>query len=182
MVEIRRLEPSDRRDAFSCGVSTLDEFLRRYAGQNMWVRHTGVTYVAIDDESRRVLGFMTVSGSHGSRDELPGLPSSMPAYPLPLLRVARLAVDTRVSGTGIGSALVLFACELAVAQTERVGCVGIIVDAKSDAVGFYERFGFTAMSALAGASSVRPRQTPMFLELPKVRAALGEELDQRPPY
>lgn len=172
MIHIRKLEPSDHRDQFSCGVVELDEFLRRYAGRNQLVHHTGVTHVAIEDVSRAVLGYATVSVAHASRDELPGLPASTPGYPLPLLRIARLAVDARAAGVGIGSALLLMTFELATDQAERVGCVGIVVDAKREAVGFYERFGFLPITARRGGPQGRPRQVPMFLELSGVRAAL----------
>ena len=66
----------------------------------------------------------------------------------------------------------MFAYELAVVQADLVGCVGIVVDAKADAVGFYRRFGFTDKAAVHGGSKARPRQTPLFLSLPKIRAAL----------
>ena len=46
-----------------------------------------------------------------------------------------------------------------------LGCVGVVVDAKAEAVAFYERYGFVALDAEAGHLGDRPEPTPMFLEL-----------------
>jgi hypothetical protein len=46
-----------------------------------------------------------------------------------------------------------------------VGCVGVVVDAKPDAIGFYEKLGFVALDSLAGQLGDRPEPLPMFLEL-----------------
>lgn len=87
------------------------------------------------------------------------------AYPLPALRIARLAVDETVQGRGIGAELLKEALLLARRTAESVGCVGVIVDAKQDAVGFYERYGFESMSTVSGALGDRPQPTAMFLPL-----------------
>ncbi len=170
---IRRLEPSDRKDSFDCGDPQLDEFLVRYAGQNQFVLHSGVTYVAIDDVTRVVLGYLTVAAGHIMREELPTAPPlAYPAYPLPVVRLARLAVDNRVHGMGIGTALLRFGLELAVVQAGQVGCVGVVVDAKQQAVAFYERFGFSSVATVIGASAARPRLTMLFLPVHSIRAAV----------
>ena len=51
---------------------------------------------------------------------------------------------------------------------EEFGCVGLLVDAKSDAVAFYQRYGFVALAAVEGAAPQRPEPTPMFLALGSV--------------
>lgn len=54
---------------------------------------------------------------------------------------------------------------LARRTAEAVGCVGVVVDAKRDAVPFYERYGFEAATTVSGALGDRPRPTAMFLPL-----------------
>ncbi len=68
-MEIRALRPSDDRSAFRSGEEDLDRFLHRYAGQNQFRHHLGVTYVAVD--AGRVLGFATVAPRHVEIEELP---------------------------------------------------------------------------------------------------------------
>jgi hypothetical protein len=46
-----------------------------------------------------------------------------------------------------------------------MGCLGVVVDAKPEAVGFYEKLGFIALDAIAGQLGDRPEPLPMFLEL-----------------
>ena len=69
----------------------------------------------------------------------------LPQYPLPVLRLARLAVDETAQRQGIGVALLRFALRLALAMANDYGCVGVVVDAKPDAVAFYARYGFVAV-------------------------------------
>ena len=66
----------------------------------------------------------------------------LPAYPLPILRLSRLAVDERFQGHGIGRLLLRAMLELALEMRNRVGCIGVIVDAKPDTVPFYLSLGF----------------------------------------
>jgi len=98
------------------------------------------------------------------------LPSGhrMPPFPLPVLRIARLATDERARGRKIGRALLQFSIELAERQRDEVGCVGVLVDAKPDAIPFYERFGFVSLDSLSGIAWTLPRPIPMFIPLGSV--------------
>jgi ribosomal protein S18 acetylase RimI-like enzyme len=82
-----------------------------------------------------------------------------------VLRLARLATDERASGQGVGSALLRAVFALAHQLAVDYGCIGVVVDAKSDAIGFYERLGFVRLEVRAGQLGERPEPTPMFLEL-----------------
>ena len=73
-VEIRALERSDDRQAFSCGDEALDVYFHRYAGQNQFRHHLGVTYVAV--EAERILGFVTVSPGSLDADDLTSGPKN----------------------------------------------------------------------------------------------------------
>lgn len=154
----------------ACGEPSLDRFLERYAWQSQARYRLGVTYVAVDDATRRVLGYFTLATASVSADE-----SSVRApggyAELPCIRTARLAVDERVQGRGLGSELVRAALTIALAESERVGCAGVIVDALPAAVDFYERFGFRPVGVVAGAGAARPRPTLMWLGIGTVRCA-----------
>ncbi len=54
-----------------------------------------------------------------------------------------------------------------------VGCAGVVVAAKPEAVSFFTLYGFTAFEALEGASPERPRTTAMFLAVREIEAALA---------
>ncbi len=136
----------------------------RFAGQNQFRHHIGTTYVAV--EGGRILGFVTVAAAEV---EIAGLPVSrrkgLPSYPLPALRIARLAVGQEAQGRGVGAELLKQALIIARRTAEDVGCVGVIVDAKADAVAFYARYGFEAATTVLGALGDRPQPMVMFLPL-----------------
>jgi GNAT superfamily N-acetyltransferase len=170
-VVVRPLARSDDRSDFGCGDIELDRFFQRYAGQNQFRHHIGNTYVAVDGE--RILGFVTVSPG-----EITGATVSehtrkrLPDYPLPILRVSRLAVDHRAQRRGIGKLLLRFAFRLALELRDRFGCVGVVVDAKVAAIPFYGKLGFRPLEAMQGALGDRPEPLPMFLAIRRIVAAL----------
>jgi hypothetical protein len=54
------------------------------------------------------------------------------------------------------------------------GCIGVSVDAKRDAIAFYERYGFIRVEAVEGQSDARPQPVTMFLALREIEDSLGE--------
>lgn len=112
---------------------------------------------------------MTVSAAHVEATDLSDVARRRaPRYPLLVLRLARLAVDLRAQKRGIGERLLRFVFELAEAMSERLGCVGIVVDAKPETILFYERYGFERREIAQGDLGDRPRPTPMFLALAEI--------------
>jgi len=169
-MEIRLLRESDDRSIFRCGDVDLDRFLLRYAGQNQFRHHVGATYVAA--EAERIVGYVTVAPGQVEIDDLPAaLRRKLPSYPLPVLRIGRLAVDESFRGQGAGKLLLRFALQLAVRLGREFGCVGALVDAKPGAVGFYEGLGFTPLETLEGQSETRPAPIAMFLPIREIEAA-----------
>lgn len=170
-VEIRSLREGDDRNDFSCGPADLDRFFQHYAGQNQFKLQLSVTYVAIVNE--RVVGFATVAAGSLERASVPSarLRKRLPAYPLPVVRLARLGVDRRAQGHGIGKALLRHVLSIAVRQRDSIGCVGVVTDAKPGAVAFYENRGFEAL-AVVGEGLLHGDPTPMFLPLESVVATL----------
>jgi GNAT superfamily N-acetyltransferase len=171
VIEIRALREEDDRSRFRSDDPDLDRFFRQFAGQNQFRHHVGVTYVAVDD--RHVLGFATVAAAHVEIDGLPDAARrKLPQYPLPVLRLARLAVDRSAQGQGLGLQLLRFVLQLALRMSDDYGCVGVVVDAKPNAVAFYAKYGFLPVEALEGASDARPAPTPMFLSIRAVKHAI----------
>ena len=170
-LEIRPLSRTDARDRFSCGQPDLDRYFRYYAGQNQFKLHLSVTYVATAQVL--IVGFATVASSSIERRNLPDerLRRRLPSYPLPTLRLARLAVDQRAQGMGVGSALLRHVLRLAIEQGERTGCVGVVTDAKAEAVAFYERYGFVPLGGVVE-GQLHGEPKPMFLPLRTIREAL----------
>jgi GNAT superfamily N-acetyltransferase len=171
-MEIRALRESDDRSRFQSGDPDLDRFFRQFAGQNQFKHHIGVTYVAVDD--RRILGFATIAPGHIEIEDLPPTArKKLPQYPLPIVRLARLAVDESARGQGLGAQLLRFVLMLAIRMASEFGCVGVVVDAKPDAVDFYVKYGFIAIHAVEGLSDARPQPATMFLSIRAIKDGIG---------
>jgi hypothetical protein len=70
--------------------------------------------------------------------------------------------------------LLRYVFTLALEMSEKVGCAGLLVDAKPSAVPYYAGFGFELAGPVEGQLLDRPEPSPMFLALQKVRAAIDE--------
>ena len=79
--------------------------------------------------------------------------------------MARLAVDERARGLGVGGTLLRAVLLLAQKMALDFGCVGVVVDPKPEAVVFYEKLGFVTLEVDAGQLGDRPQPVPMFLEI-----------------
>ncbi len=170
-MEIRPLREADDRTTFHSGDPDLDRFLVKYAGQNQFRHHIGTTYVAALDS--RILGYATVAAGHVEADDLPSdLVRKLPRYPLPVLRLAGLAVHSTAHKRGLGKELLRHVFLLALTMSGEYGCVGVVVGAKPDAVEFYTRFGFSPLEVVEGQTESRPEPTPMFLPLDLIEGAL----------
>lgn len=170
-IEIRLLEQADDRNAFRSNDADLDSFLHKYAWQNQFRHHIGNTYVAADRQ--KILGFMTISVGSIELERLPpDVRKKLPRYPVPVLRVARLAVAEDAQQQGVGKRLMRAAFTMAVEIREKFGCIGIVVDAKPDAKGFYSSLGFDALEVVEGEMGEKPTPKPMFLPIREVEAAI----------
>jgi predicted N-acetyltransferase YhbS len=163
-IAVRSLRPADDRSAFRSGHPDLDLFFSRYAGQNQFKYYIGTTYVAVDDGV--IVGFATVAACSIEVVEVPKrLAKRLPTYPLPALRLARMAVAEDRQRGGIGARLMKAVFLIARDQARRSGCAFVVVDAKAGAETFYERYGFEARPIEAGELEAKPTPTAMFLEL-----------------
>jgi GNAT superfamily N-acetyltransferase len=170
-VLIRRLEEFDQVEAFDCGDEPLNNYLKRHAWENQQKSSIGVTYVAIDEGApSTVLGYFTLATASVPRDAFPKkYVRGLPPYDLPLILLARLAVDRRFSGKGLGHALISEAFKIALRVADDVGCRCIITDAYRQRTDWYARYGFIP---LEGAAETGPQR--MFLDIRTLRLALKQ--------
>ena len=145
-----RIEPLQRdhdRTRFGCGEPALDEYLARFARQN---QESGVarTFVAVRDaEPIRVLGYYSLAVGAIDKANLPASAARrFPNFPLPIARLARLAVDRDRQGKGLGEHLLLDALSRCLRVAEDVGIIAVVIDAKHErAKAFYARYEFDAL-------------------------------------
>lgn len=138
---IEILAPHHNRSGFSCGDRELDEYLRRFASQHAKTK-VSRTYVA--SEGSTILGFYSLAMSAIRKNQLPGqYQARLPNFPLPVARLARLAVDQRYQKRGLGELLLADALYRCLRLSEEIGMVGVIVDAKNEqSRAYYERYEF----------------------------------------
>lgn len=171
MPVIRRLEELDQVEAFDCGDAPLNNYLKRHAWANQEKSSIGVTYVAVDEGApRTVLGYFTLATASVPRDAFPKkYVRGLPPYDLPLILLARLAVDRRFSGKGLGHALISEAFKIALRVADDVGCRCIITDAYQDRTDWYARYGFLPLEGAAETGPLR-----MFLDIRTLRLAVKQ--------
>src|SRR5947208_1886867 len=135
------LEARHDLSAFDCGVPALDNYLKKFALQNQRSQ-SARTYVAT--RADRVVGYYTLAAGSARREETPArVAKGMAAHPVPVILLARLAVDRGGRGKGLGAGLLKDALLRAVQAADIVGCRAVMVHAKDDgAKAFYQRYGF----------------------------------------
>lgn len=140
------LEPIRRdhvRDAFDCGNAGLNDFLRKFARQS---EDLGVarTFAATRPKDPRVRGYYTLRTGQVEVKDWPAAETKrFPRYPVPVIHLARLAVDRSVQGQGLGEILLLDALEKALVVSRNVAAFAVEVTAIDDSArGFYLKYGF----------------------------------------
>jgi GNAT superfamily N-acetyltransferase len=131
------------REAFDGGEEALNEFLRRHARKSHELGGAK-TFLAIDDaDNNTVLGFYRVSPASIDYARTPEIVRrGLGRYDVPVFRLARLAVDRRVQGQGLGGQLLLAAGRRCVLVAAEVGGVALLIDAKNArAAGWYATYG-----------------------------------------
>lgn len=141
-----RLEPIRRdhvRDGFDCGNADLNEFLRRFARQSDDLA-IARTFVATQPKDLLVRGYYTMRTGQVEVAALPPVETKrFPRYPVPVVHLARLAVDRAVKGQGLGAILLLDALEKALAASRSVAAFAVEVVAIDDSArNFYLKYGF----------------------------------------
>ena len=143
-----KLSKEFSRETFDCGNESLNDFLKRYALQNL-KKNISVTMVAVSEENRKkILGSYSVSMAQVGFDDLPAdLAKGIPRYPVPAMRIARLAVDRSAQSMGLEGELLRHALYRALELSREVGTCVVLVDAiDENAKRFYEKYGFVSLT------------------------------------
>ncbi|MFO0976037.1 MAG: GNAT family N-acetyltransferase [Planctomycetaceae bacterium] len=134
------------RTAFTCGKSSLDDFIRIRVSQYE-KRRLGRTFVAVPEGERRVVGYYTLAAGAVTFERLPTeLSRKLPKHPVPVILLARLAVDQSAQGQRLGEGLLLDALQRTLELSRNLGAYAIEVEAIDDsAVAFYSKYGFSPL-------------------------------------
>ena len=144
MIKVRKLEPTDDRSDFRSGNPDLDRFFIHYTGQNQFRHHIGTTYIAVEGD--RILGSVTVAPSQIEIDDLP--------------RTRRKRLQ------GVGRLLLRSVLVLAREMASSLGCIGVVTDAKSEAMDFYEQYGFKPLEVCRAHWGISLNQYRCFYRCP----------------
>jgi len=142
MFLVMPFEPQLDRSGFRCGKPSLDEWLQRYAGQQEKDNSARTTYL-VDEREARIAGYFTLVTYRLEVEDLTPELTRRPRYPMSAMLLARLAVDLRYQGRGLGKVLLFEALQRLARGSEDIGFEIVVVDAlDEDAACFYLRFGF----------------------------------------
>ncbi|MFT4102284.1 MAG: GNAT family N-acetyltransferase [Burkholderiaceae bacterium] len=145
---------------FACGEASLDEWLKRRALANQLNGATR-TFVVTDRDDRVAGYYALAAGAIAHAEAVGNVRRNMPD-PIPVLVLARLAVDHRAQGARLGAALLQDAVRRAVAVSENAGVRALLVHALHErARKFYEYYGFQA-------SPIHPLTLMLRLEIARV--------------
>ena len=138
---IRKLTGADQVDSFDCGQAALNQFLQRYALVNQ-KSNSAQTYVCCQQGA--VVGFYSLAvGSVEPEEATARVMKGLARHPVPVMILARLAVDTSIQGKGLGAALLKDALLRTVQAADIAGIRCLLVHAKDEAARkWYESWEF----------------------------------------
>ena len=138
---VEKLRADHELTTFDCGKEELNRFLQRFALANQQANSTQ-TYVACRDKV--VVGYYSLAvGAVAHAAATERVRKAMPRYPISVMILARLAVDARQAGQGLGKALLKDALLRTAQAADIAGIRALLVHAKdNDAKAFYEHFNF----------------------------------------
>lgn len=128
---VRKLAASDKVEVFDSGQPALNEFLRRFALSNQ-KSNSAQTYVSC--QKGVVTGFYSLAvGNVEPENAAPRVLKGMARHPVPVMILARLAVDLKHQGVGLGRALLKDALLRTAQAADIAGIRALLVHAKDDA-------------------------------------------------
>lgn len=132
--------------SFDCGKPELNLFLSRYADKNhkLGISSTWVLPAKQPPETGEkaaIRAYFTLAYSTAAREKIP-IDLSLPAYPVPVILLARLAVNSQYQGQNLGKKTLIIALRQCVTLTDRaLPVLGVILDVlDNEALSFYQKF------------------------------------------
>jgi GNAT superfamily N-acetyltransferase len=138
---VEKLRPDHSIESFDCGREELNRYLLRYAWANQQAG-AAQTYVGLVGDA--VVGYHTLAVGQVTREEAPErLTKGLARHPVPIMLLARLAVDRRWQGQSIGKALLKDAMQRTLQAADIAGIRAFAVHAKDEeARNFYQKLDF----------------------------------------
>ncbi len=135
------IEKQHALDDFDCGVPALNKYLKSYALQN---HRAGGARTYVTTCENKVVGYYSLAYGSVNVDEVPPrILEGLGRYPIPVMILARLAVDLDEKGKGLGAGLLRDALARTLQAADIAGLRAVLVHAKDEqAKAFYQRFGF----------------------------------------
>lgn len=143
--DLELLSDDHDRKGFRCGKVSLERYLCETAKGHL---HKGVsiTRVLVERNARKpkpVLGYFTLTSRVASAANWPEVTKSLPAMPVPMVLLGRMAVAEYWQGRGIARLLLAAARQIAAGSMRGAGGIGMAVDpADEELVAFYAKYGF----------------------------------------
>jgi GNAT superfamily N-acetyltransferase len=129
----RLLEPEDTLDTFRCSSSEQTSWVRRHARQSVAAGSTRV-FVVTPHADHQVVAYYAWCMAQIDVDAAPErLRRGAGRYPQPVALLARLGVDERHEGKGLGAGLLADAVIRVADLGEQIGCRGLLIHAETDA-------------------------------------------------
>ena len=138
---IEKLRAEHDLAQFDCGNHELNRFLNRFALANQQAQ-SAQTYVTCRDTT--VVGYYSLAFGSAAHEQTPErVKKGLARHPIPVMILARLAIDRGTQGKGLGQGLLKDALERSVRAAEIGGLRAMLVHAKDDSARvFYEHFNF----------------------------------------
>ncbi|MBI4728691.1 MAG: GNAT family N-acetyltransferase [Acidobacteria bacterium] len=135
------LSPSHEFGGFESGKPELDDWLRRHAFAS---HQAGSARVYVLSRENRVVGYYALAAASVEPADAPArVKKGLGRRAIPVILLARLAVDRREQGKGLGAVLLGDALRRAASAAGEIGARAVLVHAKdADARAFYEHFDF----------------------------------------
>ncbi|MCU7919787.1 MAG: GNAT family N-acetyltransferase [Candidatus Thiodiazotropha sp. (ex Epidulcina cf. delphinae)] len=132
--------------AFNCGKPDMNLFLARFAVKNMQLGLSRTWVLPVVDEDQQpqkaqIAAYYSLASSTVKREEIPA-DKSLPGYPVPVVLLARLAVDEQFKGQRLGEKTLITALRKSVALVDiGLPALGVVLDAlDEDALRFYRHY------------------------------------------
>lgn len=144
---VELLRADHQINQFDCGKHiSLTEWLKRFGRMN---QASGDTRSYVVHRALRVVGYYSLAPGSVTRREATARASKAAPEPIPIVLLARLAIDRTEQGQGLGSALLKDALQRAYAGAEIIGGRAVLVHAiDSEAAAFYRKYGFESCPGL----------------------------------